>query len=243
MPIISNSKLGIEVFGKKKRVTIAEIDPNNENNILNVLTLDCTVSEGHEKSATVTDHPVEEGSDISDNYRLNPDFVTINGIVSDNPVLALASIRAQSALRTPEGASALRIKEDGTQAKDVKATRSEEAYAFVERLMEQKRLVRASTNLKDYKNMAITNLRVPKDVQVATILDATFELREIVKARTEVGPEPEPLKPERKGGSGDGAKSTKSTDSAVEQKAQTTAAAAIETATEVEPTLLLLGGG
>lgn len=50
----------------------------------------------HASQAEVTAFPVEEGADITDNVRILPDAVTIEGTVSDTPIAPVATIRALS---------------------------------------------------------------------------------------------------------------------------------------------------
>lgn len=50
--------------------------------------LDATIAENYDYEAQVTRHPVEEGSDITDNYRLEPFAYTIQGLVTNHPIIA-----------------------------------------------------------------------------------------------------------------------------------------------------------
>lgn len=46
---------------------------------------DVISSESHESILTITSHPVEEGSDVTDHARLEPERLTIEGYVSNKP--------------------------------------------------------------------------------------------------------------------------------------------------------------
>lgn len=48
--------------------------------------IDVSIREQHNKSAEVTRHPVEEGADITDHVRLQPDQIQIEGIVTNQPI-------------------------------------------------------------------------------------------------------------------------------------------------------------
>lgn len=48
--------------------------------------LDATIQEDYNFSAEATQHPVEEGSDITDNYRVNPFRYTVDGFVTNHPI-------------------------------------------------------------------------------------------------------------------------------------------------------------
>lgn len=50
------------------------------------ITLDASLHEQHTGTATITDHPVEQGSNIADHIRPDPDMLTIEGVVSNQPL-------------------------------------------------------------------------------------------------------------------------------------------------------------
>lgn len=49
------------------------------------LTLDATVRESHVGESTVTDHPVERGSNVADHIRPDPDTLTMDAQISNTP--------------------------------------------------------------------------------------------------------------------------------------------------------------
>jgi hypothetical protein len=53
--------------------------------ISKTLDIDATVKESHKSGVDVTDHPVEQGINVSDHARPKPDEVTLEGIVSNTP--------------------------------------------------------------------------------------------------------------------------------------------------------------
>lgn len=67
--------------------------------------LDCATSETPVFAADVTSHPVEKGSDVTDNARVKPVQFTIEGIVSDTPmgVVKLEADRQGSATPSVTG--------------------------------------------------------------------------------------------------------------------------------------------
>jgi hypothetical protein len=52
--------------------------------------IDVALSEEHKRSADVTEHAVEKGSDLSDNIRVKQREITIEGVVTDTPIGAIA---------------------------------------------------------------------------------------------------------------------------------------------------------
>lgn len=48
--------------------------------------LDATLSQTHDRSIEAPDHPVEEGLNVTDHSRRNPDTLSVNGILTDTPI-------------------------------------------------------------------------------------------------------------------------------------------------------------
>lgn len=53
---------------------------------IGIIELDCSLQETHERTATLTQSPVESGATISDNVVLMPKRLTIEGIISKTPL-------------------------------------------------------------------------------------------------------------------------------------------------------------
>ena len=53
--------------------------------VATTLTIDATIGEGHKREAEVTSHPVEVGSDVTDNIRPKPRSLSLSGIISTAP--------------------------------------------------------------------------------------------------------------------------------------------------------------
>lgn len=130
---------------------------------------DCSVSERHTDEAEITEHPVEFGSDVSDHIRKLPKSIEINGIVTNTPIVFLASLMAPSPVITDFLS---------------KTDRVEAAYAELQRVMDDGELVDVVTSLKTYDNMAITSLVVDRDVATGNVLNCVVSLREVVIAST-----------------------------------------------------------
>ena len=48
--------------------------------------IDCSISEQHSSQAQVSRHPVEDGADVTDHVRLEPDSLVIEGLVTNQPI-------------------------------------------------------------------------------------------------------------------------------------------------------------
>ena len=156
------------IFGDKVKARVGLVE------------FDASLSESHTMSATVTEHPVEEGADIADHFRRQPDGITISGIVSDTPLVYLASLQAPSP-----------IVDDLTRAPD----RADLAYAEVQRVMNDGDLVDVVTSLRTYENMALTSFSVVRDTANGNVLNATMSLRQVIVAESETVSAPEPKTP------------------------------------------------
>ena len=164
---------------------------------------DAIVSQTHTNTVTVTNHPVEDGADIADHLRSQPDELSVAVIVSNNPILVLASIRAQpiSGFGDP-------------------SSRAEDAHEFIRNLMRDKELVNFSTTLRDYQNMAITSMTVDRDATTGNMVQLNLSLREIIIATTENVDLPEPVAATRNASSNLGKKTKPPTAPPVATKAR-----------------------
>lgn len=53
---------------------------------IGTVVVDASVNEVHSLPATVTEHPVEQGADVTDHVRLQPLSLTIQGLITNNPI-------------------------------------------------------------------------------------------------------------------------------------------------------------
>ncbi len=159
----------------KRRVGIRSVATPAE-----FLEFDASVSETHAGNAEVTDHPVEDGSQITDHVRRAPEELQVNGIVTDDPIVVLRSIRGQPAFA-------------GGDPRE----RAKEAYFLLKRWKDDGELLSVTTTLRPYfNNMVITALSVARDARTGRVLNANLTLREIVTATTKRA-QPATPKPEK----------------------------------------------
>jgi hypothetical protein len=124
--------------------------------------IDAMISISPTSVAQVTQHPVEEGSDISDHIILNPQTVVIEGVVTDTPLEAVT--------RTV-----------GTKP-------SSDAYALLTEIQTSRRLVEIKSNVfPPFKDMALTSLSAPKNQRTGDSLrfTATFQKLNIATVAAE----------------------------------------------------------
>lgn len=172
---------------------------------IDALTLDAADSIDHESSATVTQNPIEDGSLVSDNVKLDNRKVTISGIVSEAPISILGSAfnvftGAVASKATTElggfarGAAATGIGSIGglitnRNANDVKFPNK--AYTYLQELLKARTPFTLVTSLEKYKNMICTRISVPqrKENGGSMLFTATFEQITVVQTKTILVPE------------------------------------------------------
>lgn len=130
--------------------------------------LDCSETESHQRTAEVTEHPVEDGADISDHVKIIPGRLTITGIVSDmQPVL----IGRRD--RTPN--------------------RGNRAHELIKSFMHDRRVITVTTALQQWENMVVTGLTIPCNAGTGDSVQMTIDFQEVRFAKTstlESSPEP-----------------------------------------------------
>ena len=187
------------IFGGKSKATVGATPPLR----FGVLEFDASISETHSDELEVSDHPVEEGSDITDHVRLLPNMFEMTGIVTNTPLVYLASLTAKS----PIQGSLLPA-----------SNRVDEAYAFLRQLQIDGVLCDVATSLRDYSDMVIVSLVVRREVSTGQALDVTIGFREVRKAKALSIDLPIPQKVENKKGSNLGNKSKKAATAKQAQK-------------------------
>lgn len=135
--------------------------------------LDGVISEQHNSSATITQHPVEYGVNIADHVIKQPQKITINGIVTNSPSIG------QMFNKLPGGATF------GERAlSQLTGSRIREAYAGLVELQNERFPVRLQTGLLVYDNMVLTDISAPNDLQGNLRVTLTFTEIFVVNGET-----------------------------------------------------------
>jgi hypothetical protein len=124
------------------------------------VTLDAVINEDVEHSVTVTDHPIESGSSVSDHIRDNPDTITITGIVSRTPANLIDVAIATATLDF---------------------NRHETVWQKLRTWIKEHTLVTVTTPIKTWEHMAIQSLTRSRTADVGEVAQFTLKLREITK--------------------------------------------------------------
>lgn len=172
---------------------------------IDVLTLDAAMEISHEHSATVSKNPIEDGSDTSDNVRIENPTLTISGIISEAPLNLQASAfniftgaaagKAVQKLGSPYGAiTGAALGSLGglmTNRKEGDINFPRKAFEFLIELEKKRQPIVIETSLRTYSNMILTKLSVPQSALRGKSLEfsATFEQISLVKTSTVLIPE------------------------------------------------------
>src|SRR5438132_10006682 len=153
---------------------------------IDTLELDAAIAEMHSGANEITDHPVEDGADITDHVRVKPDTVTIEGIISNTPVVA-SSARFEGGLETSEQNGVLVV--SGVGADTLDEARADSAYQQLLKIKEDRLPVVIITSLRQYERMVLERLNVPRDARTGSALrfSATFrQVRTVASERVKV---------------------------------------------------------
>lgn len=137
------------------------------------IVLDASVREVHSVAGELSDHPVEVGIDIVDNYRVLPRVLQIEGLVTDTP------------LSTEFPGASLINSAIGVIEGDVAP--SVNAWQEFQRFFDEAVVLTINTRLKRYTNMVLIALDVTRDANTANGLTFTASAREILFVDTEEG--------------------------------------------------------
>lgn len=128
------------------------------------LRLDAALSQGHERSAEITQHPVEQGADVTDHVRGKPHGLSVQGFIARFPVL--------SPEEHPE--------ED----------RVSQAFQRLEQAVDRGERVDVQTDLKVYRSMVITGLSVTREAGNGHDLEVKLDFQEIRLATAQIAEVP-----------------------------------------------------
>jgi len=120
------------------------------------IALDATLSEVHTSTAQVTDHPVEDGADVSDHVIQRPDELDIAGVISNTPIEIL-----------------------GGAAAAFNPQRAEDAYEEIRVLKTTGTLITVVTPIRTYEQMAITSLVVNRDSVTGDAVSLSMRMKEV----------------------------------------------------------------
>lgn len=137
------------------------------------IVLDASVREVHNVTGIVTEHPVEKGIDITDNYRVLPRDLEIEGVISNTPIQS--NYPGEALINSVVGL----VNGDTDPASN--------AWQEFQRFFDEAVVVTIVTSLKVYTNMVLTDLTVTRTAAQGQAIFFTATAREIRFVDTEYG--------------------------------------------------------
>jgi hypothetical protein len=183
---------------------------------LGLQTFDAILSEEHDRSAIVTDHPVEQGTNIVDNVRPLPDRLQLEVFVSNAPVNSPDAQRGPLTLEIPHpgqgsflaggltasigGALGLDGRPGPTYSVNVDLFPGDtdyvaETYATLTQLQSTATLLSVLTPRATYSNMILESVKMHRNPGVGTGANFTLEFREVLIVTSSVVAAPLPSIP------------------------------------------------
>lgn len=124
--------------------------------------LDAALDETHEWSAEATMFPVEDGAPVTDHIIEQPDKLRLRGFVSETPI-------GSAALVVPVGGS-----------------RSRGVFELLEKLIKLRATMTVYTRHKNYADMALVGVNIPRSASVGEAIEFTAEFVRIRKVATQL---------------------------------------------------------
>lgn len=178
---------------------MAELTWTLENGGEASLVFDATVRDSHIASATITEHPVEDGVAISDHIRPDLDRVTLNVVVSNTPIASPADhndgVTGQQTSVELTGSNGETLTRALVLAFNGTLTRVRSVYEELLSLMKGGTLVNVLTSLREYEGMAIANVSPVREADSGNALVATVEFKQVRIVESEIVEAPEPREP------------------------------------------------
>jgi hypothetical protein len=162
------------LFGRKAPPKIVE-PVYDDNGILKsaftALKFDCAIDETHSIKNVVTMFPIEEGLDITDHIRQEPDRLKITGFVTNSPVEYLAFAQLDGANRVQAAYNTLMRLSGRKNTKLMSDIPSMQAPVLID----------IFTTLRVWLNMVIESFEVPRTAETGDAIQFSMDLVSIRK--------------------------------------------------------------
>lgn len=138
------------------------------------ISLDLILTETHSLNAVVTQHPVQDGSTISDHITILPRSGTMRVLVSN------------FSLSTAEGdvrADWDEIYDQGETAQKSLPNRAEDAWEKLKDLVKTRELVKVVTSLEVYEDVALTRVETTRDGDTGDALEIDIDYEQVTKVK------------------------------------------------------------
>lgn len=148
-----------------------------------ILEVDITPTQGFERTAEVTEHPVEAGAPIADHVKLNNGVITLEALITNTPV-RIPSTQMQGATRA-SGTTSTAAGDVTTLRWSGPFDRVRECDALLDSLVAARVVVTLATSLRQIENLILTRYKVDRTTESGRALPATLEFKQIRLATTQ----------------------------------------------------------
>ncbi len=180
------------ITGRDNRVSLSYLS-GEDAEALELLKIDATRAEEHSFKAKATQHEVEDGANISDHVIKAGRTVTLDGVISDDPISVLAAAVGNiggitgSLVEGVGGAVATgAISKLGSELVANGSKPSKDAIDILEYIYEESIPLMITTSIKTYTNMIMEDLRIPRSSRTANSLEFKASFREARIVESEV---------------------------------------------------------
>lgn len=148
---------------------------------IDTIEIDACLDESHTLANTVTDHPVEDGANISDHSRPNPDVVSLHCYVSNTP---LSVTQVKRSVRSGDVSFTTSAEAEARPSPSEISGRGQSAYLKLLKLRNEGTLIQVVTSLRTYglsstEGMMIQDITIPRSRENFDGLEFTVNLKQV----------------------------------------------------------------
>lgn len=155
------------LFFREEGLGLFSLDKSGK--VLNHLPFNLFISEDHELNFRVSEHPLQDGSTVTDHVHREPYKVTVEGMFTNHPLKKLEEV------------DEFKFKDEYATS-EVKSTLSNTALANFEKVKElakKREPVRLVCSLEVYPKMIVTSIKAQRDSKSGSSIRFTMTLQEI----------------------------------------------------------------
>ena len=142
---------------------------------IGTITVDAAVSLKHSLSSSLTKNPVEEGAKVTDHVELEPQGLSIQGVISDTPL----DFQVLNDLVNGNFKNIGKSFKDGIKSSLGKTSRSIEQYQAIVELWKSREPFQVITGFKVYDSMILTKFEVDQNATTGRAMHFTAEMEQI----------------------------------------------------------------
>jgi len=160
-----------------------------------ILEVDAVMSESHEITATLTDHPVERGADLSDHKRPGQRRYRLEGLVTNTPLGSIPLTGENSSADSVTGT----VRDSGAKANVLQFSdrfdRVRDVLDALTLLTETAQLVTITTDVRTYEDAQIVAVMAPRSAEAGDSITFTVDVTQVRIAETRDVGAPVPRQP------------------------------------------------